>query len=305
MHDHPHPPLSEEAYAQALSQEAQVWGADAVDRARQMPPDWQAYRHVPELAVVEEQEIARFLERIRPGMRVLELGCNSGALSVAAARRGAEVEGLDIAADALEVAREYYETIKADLSGQVSYAVADLNQVALPENTYDIIFVKGTLHHLPQADALLEQVYGALKPGGLLWVMDAYRRTPFSSVLAASALTFLLPTKVSYREKLAGLRRFGFGAPARIQASIEADGLSPFEGVGREVDWLAVVHERFVVEREVLSPAVVGYIAAQIKLSDRLAWPLLRALRAVDLLLVRLHVLGSSAMTLYARKPQT
>ena len=305
MHDQSPSPPSEAAYAQALAQEAQVWGADAVDKARQMAPDWQAYSRVPELAVVEEQEIARFLDLIRPGMRVLELGCNSGALTVAVARRGALAEGLDISADALDVAREYYESIKTELSGQASYAVADLNRAALPENTYDVIMVKGTLHHLSEADALLEQVYGALKPGGLLWVMDTFSRTPFRSVLAASALTFLLPTKVSYREKFAGLRRFGFGAPARVQASIEADGLSPFEGVGREVDWLAVVHDRFVVEREVLSPAMVGYIAAQIKLSDRWAWPLLRALRAVDLLLVRLRVLGSSAMTLYARKPQT
>lgn len=305
MHDHPPPPPSEDVYAQALAQEAQVWGTDAVDKARQMPPDWQAYRRVPELAVVEEHEIARLLDRIQPGMRVLELGCNSGALSIAVARRGAAVEGLDIAADALNVARAYYETIKAEVAGQVSYAVADLNRVELPENTYDVIMVKGTLHHLPEADALLEQVYGALKPGGLLWVMDTFCRTPFRSVLAASALTFVLPTKVSYREKFAGLRRFGFGAPARVQASIEADGLSPFEGVGREVDWLAVVHKRFVVEREALSPAIVGYIAAQVRFSDRLAWPLLRALRAVDLLLVRLHVLGSSGMTLYARKPQS
>jgi 2-polyprenyl-3-methyl-5-hydroxy-6-metoxy-1,4-benzoquinol methylase len=249
MHEHSPSPLSDEAYARALAQEAEVWGADAVSKAGVMAPDWLAYRRVPELAIVEEQEIGRLLALIKPGMRVLELGCNSGALTVAAARQGALAEGMDISAAALEVARSYYESIKDTLPGQASYAVADLNRVTLPENTYDIIFIKGTLHHLPEADRLLAQVDGALKPGGLLWVMDSHGRTPFRSVLAASALTFLLPTKVSYRDKFAGLRRFGLGAPARVQASIEADGLSPFEGVGREVDWLAVVRDRFVIER--------------------------------------------------------
>jgi 2-polyprenyl-3-methyl-5-hydroxy-6-metoxy-1,4-benzoquinol methylase len=303
MHDPSSSPPSEEIYTQALAQEAQVWGAEANELAQRVPPDWQAYRRIPELAVVEEREIARFLERIQPGMRVLELGCNAGALTVALARRGAQVEGLDISTDALEIARNYYETIKDSLPGQASYAEADLNRTTLPEATYDVICVKGTLHHLPGADDLLGQVERALKPGGLLWVMDSIGRTPFRAVLLASALTFVLPTKVSYREKFVGLRRFGLNAPARVQASIEADGLSPFEGVGREVDWLAVIREQFAIEREVINPSVVGYVAAQIRLPDRIAWPLLRALRAFENLLIRLRLLDSSALTVYARKP--
>lgn len=303
MHDPSPSPPSDEVYAQALKQEAQVWGAEASELAQRLPPDWEAYRRVPELAIVEEKEIDRFLARIQPGMRVLELGCNSGALTVALARRGAQAEGLDISAAALAIARDYYDSIKATLPGQISYAEADLNRVTLLEAAYDVICVKGTLHHLPGADDLLGQVERALKPGGLLWVMDSIGRTPFPAVLLASALTFVLPTKVSYREKFAGLRRFGLNAPARVQASIEADGLSPFEGVGREVDWLAVIRERFVVEREVINPTVVGYVAAQVRLSDRVAWPLLRVLRAIENLLIRFRLLGSSALTIYARKP--
>jgi hypothetical protein len=66
MHDHSPSPLSDEAYARALAQEAEVWGADAVSKAGVMAPDWLAYRRVPELAIVEEQEIGRLLALIKP-----------------------------------------------------------------------------------------------------------------------------------------------------------------------------------------------------------------------------------------------
>lgn len=123
-----------------------------------------------------------------------------------------------------------------------------------------------------------------------------------STALVASGLMFVLPTVVSYRDKISGLMRFGTRAPSRIKASIEAEGLSPFEGAGREFDWLALIGERFEVVQQALSPAVTGYITHQIKLPDRAALPLLRALCVVDRLLVRLHLLHSTSVILYARK---
>lgn len=178
----------------------------------------------------------------------------------------------------------------------------DLNTLALPEAAYDVIAVKGTLHHLVQVEAVIEQIYRALKPGGLLWVSDSTGSEKLLTVLAAGALTFFLPTQVPYRDKLRALVRFRARAAERLRMSIEAEGLSPFEGAGRAADWARLIEARFVIERRVRAPAFTGYVTAQLRAPDAFALPLLTALRAVDLSLVRLGLLRSTGLILYARK---
>ena len=61
-------------------------------------------------------QVARFTARaaeefvdrlnIRPGMRVLDVACGTGNLAIPAARKGAEVTGVDIAPNLLEQARQ-------------------------------------------------------------------------------------------------------------------------------------------------------------------------------------------------------
>jgi SAM-dependent methyltransferase len=203
---------------------------------------------------------------------------------------------------ALQIARAYFEKVRAETQGDVQYRSADLNYLGLPPETYDLVVVKGTLHHLMRLDDIIDQIARTLKPGGLLWVNDADGDEAFLTVLIASGFTFLLPTQVSYGEKLRGLLRFGLRSPSRVKASMQAEGSSPFEGAGREHDWLALVHQHFSIEAEARMPAFTGYLTAQLRLPDALALPLLRLIRAGDRLLVRARVLHSSGVVLYARK---
>ena len=289
-------------YEQRLAQEAALWGADAVDKAREVPPDWRYHRRLRHNAIYHTRDIDAFLDHVQAGMDALELGCGSGWLTLALAQRGARATGIDISEQALEVGRRYYETIREQVPGSVTYHAADLNTLELPPDAYDIIAVKGTLHHLPHVDHIVAQMQRALRPGGLLWVSDSDGEESLATALAAGALMFVLPTHVSYRDKIGGLLRFGARAPSRIKASIEAKGLSPFEGAGREHDWVKLISERFTVEQRIQAPAVTGYITHQVKLPDALALPLLRALCAVDTLAVRLRLLRSTGVILYARK---
>ncbi|MGQ9888993.1 MAG: class I SAM-dependent methyltransferase [Aggregatilineales bacterium] len=289
-------------YERRLAEEAALWGADAEAKAREVPPDWRYHRRLRHNAIYHTRDIDAFLDHVRPGMDALELGCGSGWLTLALAQRGARATGLDISEQALAVGRRYYETIRAQVPGSVEYRAADLNTLDLPPNAYDVIAVKGTLHHLLRADHVIAQAHRALRPGGLLWVSDSCGEESLATALLAGALMFVLPTHVSYRDKIAGLLRFGGRAPARIKASIEAEGLSPFEGAGRAHDWLRLIEERFVVEQRVAAPAITGYLTHQVKLPDRLALPLLRALCAADTRLVRWGLLRSTGVIVYARK---
>lgn len=294
--------MSDPNYEQMLADEAALWGQDAAAMAQQVPPDWRYHQNLRHNIIYHKADINAFLEQVQPGMTVLELGCGSGWLTLAMAQRGANATGLDISAQAMDVARQYYESIRETVPGSVSYAVADLNAVSLEPEHYDIIAVKGTLHHLLRVDHVVAEMQRALKPGGLLWAADSDGEEAMSTALVASGLMFLLPTVVSYRDKIGGLLKFGTSAPGRIKASIEAEGLSPFEGAGREHDWLTLVYDHFTVEQRIDAPAVTGYITHQIKLPDWAALPLLRALCVVDRALVRLKLLHNTGVIVYARK---
>ncbi|NLF77218.1 MAG: class I SAM-dependent methyltransferase [Chloroflexi bacterium] len=295
--------MNDRDYQEKLAAEGDLWGRVAEEQAGQVPPDWRYHRALRHNVVVHAGDIDALLSRVKPGMTALELGCASGWLTLAMAQRGAAAHGMDISDRAIAVGRAYYESIRDAVPGTVTYSVADLNALDLPAVTYDVIVAKGVLHHLVRLEHVIDQIFTALKPGGLFWISDTLGDESLSTTLVAGALTLVLPTQVSYREKLRGLVRFGRHAPERVKASIQADGLSPFEGAGRDQDWIELVTRRFVIEQTQRKPAVTGYVTAQLALPDRIAIPLLRALARLDRWLVRLGALHSTGVVVVARKP--
>lgn len=289
-------------YEEKLQQEAELWGSEAEHMAQKLAPDWREHQQLLHNRILHGEHIENLLATIQPGMKTLELGCASGWLTLAMAQQGAIAEGVDVSEKSLNVARSYYESIEDSVSGSASYAYADLNELSLEANSYDVIIVKATLHHLINMRQVIETVHQALKPGGLFWVADTLNDEHISTVLLASSITFIMPTEVSYGEKIRGLLKFGLNAPERIKMSMEAEGLSPFEGAGRGHNWLEMMQERFEIEQLIVPPAVTGYVTAQLQLPDMLAMPFLRTLKLVDTLLVKAGILQSSARIVYARK---
>lgn len=294
--------MTDPVYQQSLDQEAAIWGRVAQEQSESIPPDWRVHRTLRHNRIMHTADIDAMLSHVQPGMRALEIGCHSGWMTLAMAQRGAQAHGLDISSEAVGIARQYYESVADQVSGRATYEVADLNAIELPAEHYDMVVAKGVLHHLVRMDHVIAQMHHTLKPGGLLWVHDTHGDEAFSTVLAASAVMFVLPTQTPYREKLKGLLTFGLRAPQRIQASMQADGLSPFEGAGRDHDWLHLIQQQFIVEKRIDKPAITGYITAQLKLPERIAVPLLKALYAIDAQLVRFKVLRNTGVIVYARK---
>ena len=104
---------------------------------------------------------------IRPGMRVLDLGCGAGDVAfVAAGLVGPEglVVGVDRSAEALARAR-----LRAEQRGlaQVRFVQGDLDEPA-PGGPYDAIVERLVLWTVPDPAALLRRQATALRPGGLV-----------------------------------------------------------------------------------------------------------------------------------------
>ncbi|MBI3662599.1 MAG: methyltransferase domain-containing protein [Acidobacteria bacterium] len=119
------------------------------------------------------REAALDLARVSPGERVLDVGCGTGSLALAAKRRvgaGGAVHGVDAAAEM--VARAKQKAVREGL--EVTFDVAPAQALPFPDGAFDLVLCTLMMHHLPdggrkQAIAEMRRV---LKPGGRLLVVD-------------------------------------------------------------------------------------------------------------------------------------
>jgi ubiquinone/menaquinone biosynthesis C-methylase UbiE len=116
------------------------------------------------------------LARIQPGDRVLEVGCGTGDVAIAACApagpRGS-VSGIDAGPEMIAVARA-----KAARAGvAVDFRVEPIEALTYPDATFDIVLSSLMMHHLP--DDLkrqgLAEIARVLKPGGRLLIVDVKR----------------------------------------------------------------------------------------------------------------------------------
>ena len=122
-------------------------------------------------------------------MRVLDLGCGSGqdcyVLSALVGEQGSVVgvdmtdQQLDVANATIDYHRQQFGFSKSNVRFLKGY-IEQLDQLDLAEESFDIIVSNCVINLSPDKQAVLEQAYGLLKPGGELYFSDVYadRRVP-------------------------------------------------------------------------------------------------------------------------------
>ena len=111
---------------------------------------------------------ARFLlEHVSAGMRVLDVGCAEGAFAAELARAGAQVVGIDVAAEPLARARERDRAQRG--AGGLDLRLIDAQGPwDLPDASFDVVWAGEVIEHVADTSAWLSQVRRVLRSGGSL-----------------------------------------------------------------------------------------------------------------------------------------
>jgi len=123
----------------------------------------------PYLAELTYGELFRLINRLVSGnkLRILEVGCGRGYLSLELARRGHDLLGIDVNEETIRIA---YRTMITDPynsgRGSLEYQVSDFAVWNNVGREFDLVIFNRALHHIPQPAKALEKVRSLLGPKG-------------------------------------------------------------------------------------------------------------------------------------------
>ncbi len=189
------------------------------------------------------EEVREMLEGLDlRGSIVLDIGAGLGGIDILLAREhgAAEVVGLDVEPRLIEEARALVR--KGGLEARIRFDLAEPGPLPYAEASFDAVFSKDAMVHIPDKAALFAEVMRVLKPGGhfiaadWLWREGAANSPAVKAWMAAIPLTFAFTTVAEAEQ---ALRQAGFAGVrlkdcrAALQASNRRE-VEALEGPLRE-----------------------------------------------------------------------
>ena len=137
-----------------MNTSAKFWNKVAAGYSRQPIADEAAYQ--------KKLQVTR--EYFQPSMDVLEFGCGTGSTAIAHAPYVQHIQAIDFSSNMIEIAQA-----KADAQDiqNVTFEQASMDQMSVPDKTYDAVLGLNVLHLLDNKEEVIAKVHNMLQPGGL------------------------------------------------------------------------------------------------------------------------------------------
>jgi SAM-dependent methyltransferase len=176
-----------------------------------------------EHAIYHEHSLRPFLDRVAAesgGGLAVDLGCGTGVVTEALARRGFRVIGVDHSPEMLALARERMDA--AGVGDAVELRHQDLLRARLPEATADVVTCQGVLHHLSDLDPCVKAIAHTLRPGGSFYISEPCEEaTPVGKLIGAGVRT-LVAARRRVRPRDGASRPESIEAPIRSRELLDA-----------------------------------------------------------------------------------
>jgi 2-polyprenyl-6-hydroxyphenyl methylase/3-demethylubiquinone-9 3-methyltransferase len=233
--------------------------AAEVERFARLAADWWAPRgpmaalhklNPLRLAYIRDQAAARFdrdpkqLDCLR-GLRMLDIGCGGGILSEPLARLGADMVGVDPAAENIEIARAHAD--EQELA--IDYRAGTAEELAEAKERFDVVLAMEVVEHVADIALFISTCAAMVKPGGLM-IAATLNRTLKSFALAIVGAEYVLrwlPRGTHQWDK--------FVTPRELETAIENSGL-------RVIGERGVVYNPFADRWQLSSDMDVNYMLA-------------------------------------------
>jgi len=123
-------------------------------------------------------EVQPFMRRVMEfdayaGKRLLEIGCGLGTDLLQFARGGAIVSAIDLTPRSIELVKHRFELYGFPVDARVG----DAEKLPFSDNSFDVVYSFGVLHHTPNTPKAVDEIYRVLKPGGRAIVMLYHRQS--------------------------------------------------------------------------------------------------------------------------------
>ena len=119
-----------------------------------------------------ENSAAYLVPHLRPGLTLLDVGCGPGTITVDLASRVApgRVTAAEVDDEVLQLVRT---EVAARALDNVDFAVVDVHQLDLPDDSFDIVHAHQVLQHLADPVQALAEMRRVCRPGGVVAVRDS------------------------------------------------------------------------------------------------------------------------------------
>ena len=107
------------------------------------------------------------------GKRLLDVGCGLGNDLSRFARGGAQVTGVDVAPNAIELARSNF--MQRGLNGD--FLVMNGEALQFQDNSFDVVYCHTVLHFTPNPARMISEIHRVLRPGGMAILMTVNRKS--------------------------------------------------------------------------------------------------------------------------------
>jgi 2-polyprenyl-3-methyl-5-hydroxy-6-metoxy-1,4-benzoquinol methylase len=170
--------------------------------------------------------------------KLLDVGCGTGDLLVAAAESGWQVTGTELSQAAVKQASE-------GLGDRV--LLGDIHTLDLPLNSYDLVTSYHVIEHLLDPVSTLARLHQLARPGGVVFVETPniaslgarIRGAKWSHIKPPEHITYFNPDALQYALKQAGYKRYAiFTSAPQVIKSIEK-WPSPLQAIATEIYALA------------------------------------------------------------------
>lgn len=131
-----------------------------------------------------KDKIVQHFGSFKPNLKIVDIGCGGGLISVPLSKLGAKVTAIDASLENIETAKFYVKDLGLKINFLCEAAEAH-------QGKYDVILCLEIIEHVSSSEFFIESIKKLLKPGGMI-IISTINRTPQAYLSAIIGAEYIL-----------------------------------------------------------------------------------------------------------------